>query len=126
MDGLSVFEAVLPGKGRRRWPAELKARIVAETLEPGVTVSGVAQRYGLGANRVSGWRRLAQDGKLVLPSLEIAQEIDADFVSVQMVADGLGGPALSDHCIDILKGDVTIRLNGRTSPARIAEIALAL
>ena len=33
---------VLPAvKGRRRWPEELKGRIVAETLEAGATVAGV-------------------------------------------------------------------------------------
>ena len=37
---------LLTGPGRRRrWSAEEKARIVAETLRPGVRVSEVARRY---------------------------------------------------------------------------------
>ncbi|MBD8065169.1 transposase [Devosia sp. PTR5] len=45
---------VLTNGGRRRrnrqWPDEVKARIVAETLRPGATVSEVARRHGLKAN----------------------------------------------------------------------------
>ena len=42
---------------RRRWSAEEKARIVAETLTPGARVSEVARRWHLCPQQVFGWRR---------------------------------------------------------------------
>jgi transposase len=52
---------VLTGPGRRRrWSAEEKARVVAETLVPGASVSEVARRWQLCAQQVFGWRRQAR------------------------------------------------------------------
>jgi transposase len=42
---------------RRQWPEGLKRRIVAETLEPGSSVSIVARRHDVNTNQVFSWRR---------------------------------------------------------------------
>ena len=42
---------------RRLWSDEEKRRIVAETLEPGASVSIVARRHDLNANMLFTWRR---------------------------------------------------------------------
>ncbi len=65
--------------GKRSWPSELKARIVAETLVEGARVNEIATRYDLSASRVSDWRRQAREGKLVLPALS-----ENMFVPVEM------------------------------------------
>lgn len=42
---------------RRRWSADDKQRIIAESLEPGASVSVVARRHDLNANLLFTWRR---------------------------------------------------------------------
>jgi transposase len=52
---------LITGTGRRRrWSSEDKARIVVESLEPGVSVSEVARRHGLSPQQLFGWRRKAR------------------------------------------------------------------
>ena len=45
------------GRRRRLWSTDEKQRIVAETYEPGASVSIVARRYDLNANQLFSWRR---------------------------------------------------------------------
>lgn len=54
------FEVINGAGGRRRWTIDDKARIVAETLEPGAVVSEVARGYGLLPQQVFAWRREAR------------------------------------------------------------------
>ena len=61
----------------RHWPDEVKAQIVSESLRPGAKVNEVAERFGLRANRLSTWRTMARQGKLVLPAPEDAVEFAA-------------------------------------------------
>lgn len=124
-DGVDVSAA-----GRRRWPDDLKAQIVAETLEPGVAVRDVADRYGLRANRISEWRRLAKDGKLVLPAVSeppgFAPLMLCDEEPASSSSETTPAPAPAASSIEIMVDKVSIRLDAGTSAARIAEIVRAV
>ena len=59
---------VLTGPGRRRrWSAESKAQVVAESLAPGARPSEVARRWQICPQQVFAWRREARAGLLALP-----------------------------------------------------------
>jgi transposase len=56
--GLYRRVEVLTGPGRRRkWSDEAKARILAETLEPGAVVADIARRWQVCPQQIFGWRR---------------------------------------------------------------------
>jgi transposase len=65
---------------RRRWSAEEKAALVRETYEPGMSVSLVARKHGIGAGQLFTWRKLEREGALtavnagesVVPASELA------------------------------------------------------
>jgi len=60
---------VLTGPGRRRrWSAESKAQVVAESLAPGARPSEVARRWQICSQQVFAWRREARTGLLALPA----------------------------------------------------------
>ena len=123
---------VLPVGGRsrrnRKWPDEVKARIVAETLLPGATVNEVARRHGLPANHLSSWRTLARKGRLVLPAPEDPVEFAA--LMVDPVDETWGGDAAAAAGAavrpEIVAGTVVIRLETGATADRIASIVRAL
>jgi transposase len=75
---------------RRRWTIEEKRRIVLETMEAGMSVPRVAQRYALNPNLVFTWRRQYRDGRLkngseasgLLP-VKVSDERSVEAASVQ-------------------------------------------
>ena len=131
---LRDYGVEIRANGQKRWPDEVKAQIVAESLKPGVTVNAVAARYGLRANHLSEWRGRARDGQLVLPAIG-----DDGFCFAPLVLlDGHAAPVPAcpeRPCqseaqplgpIEIVVGQVTIRLDCTTTATRIAEIVRAI
>ena len=119
------------GADRRRcprWPREVKARIVVETLVEGATGIAVAKRYGLRPNHLSEWRRQAWEGKLVLPNLEnvvFAPLVVAEAEPEASLPIATEVPP-AQEMIELIKGDVTVRLSATTAARRIAELVAAL
>jgi len=97
---------------------------VAETLIEGETVNAVAKRYELIPSTVSDWRRMARQGKLVLPNLEGMDFVPVEIEALAPVAEALPNPFSST--LDVIKGDVIVRLDAATPAPRIAEIARAI
>ena len=127
MEATSEFLARTPhsSDGKRRWPLELKARIVAEKLIEGATANGVAKRYGLIPSSVSDWRRIARTGELVLPNLDGMNLVPVQIEDPKPL-EVVPAPPINLTSVELLKGGVTIRLATDTPATRIAEIVAAL
>jgi len=105
--------------GNRLWPEDLKGRIVRESLQPGARVCDVARRYGIQAQQLTEWRRLARKGRLALMVDE-----PADFVAIELNEPSTRIQAVSK--VEIAVGKIVVRLDGDTASTRIAEIVTAL
>ncbi len=123
---LTDIDEIVGPRGNRRWPDAVKARIVAETLVEGATVNEVARRYDMQPNHLSEWRRLAREGKLVLPALPEPEPAFTPMVIEPLTDSAESAFEATDSPIEIVVGDVVIRLDEAVPAKRIAEIAHAL
>ena len=61
-DTFSKVEVITGVARRRRFSTDLKLAVVAETMQPGMSISYVARRHGLSPSLVFRWRRLMSEG----------------------------------------------------------------
>lgn len=115
------MEVMVGPSGKRRWSDEYKGQVVAETLVPGVTVNEVARRHDLRPNHLSSWRRLAKDGKLPVPDLAGAEFAPVVIERLEPEPQDAARPP-----IEIVSGDIVIRLDATAPAVRVAEIVQAL
>lgn len=101
---VGMLEFVEPRGGNRRWPDDVKARIVAESFQAGARVVDVARRHDIVPHQLSAWRRMAREGELVLPadamrlvsaSSVSATKLEPTFVPLQVAMVPQGSDSTS-------------------------------
>jgi len=115
------LEVIEGPTGRRRRSASEKARIVAESLMPGVPVADVARRHGTTRWQVYDWRRRARDGRLVLP----AETSPSVAFAAMVVAEAQPASSADGSGIEVVVGDVMIRAAPDAGEAHLARVIRA-
>src|ERR1700732_4237135 len=109
----------LPAGQRREWPEALKRQMVAETLEPGASVSIVARRHDVNTNQLFKWRRG------VFPEAVAAVGEASTRVPVEIVAERPGHRRRADRkgIIEIEFGSgARVSLRGEVVPAVLRQV----
>jgi transposase len=119
-DVLRPIEVLSRVERRRRWSAEAKARIVAESFEVGARVTDVARRHEISPQHLTLWRRLARTGQLVLPA-----EGEIDFAPV-VVDRPTGSAGWSGAGVEIEVQGVVVRAHADTDLRLVAAVVRAL
>jgi transposase len=99
---------------RRRWSEQDKARLVVESLEPGVVVAEVVRRYGIHRNQLYGWRSAFG----VQPDrTEEARKAPA-FIPVTVIPEA----PVPGGLIQIVIGSMSVRLTGTVDTTALRQV----
>jgi transposase len=121
-DTLRRIEVITGTGRRRRWDAETKARLVAESFEPGRGVSEVARCHDISPSLLFLWRRQAAKA-----TKNAESKVRGGPAFVPMVAgEAPAAPVANEACeIEVELGDVRIRIKGRLDRSVLREVFLA-
>ena len=107
----------LVGRKPKRRTATERAAIVSESYEPGATVAEVARRHGIVASQLSSWRTAAKR--------KTVRDLSPTSAFAEISLFSNTGPKRFDG-IEIVCGDVVIRLPKSTTSKRVSDIAQRL
>lgn len=115
-DRLRRVEVIVGRERRRRWPPEEKARITAESFEPGANVSGVARRHGVSVGLLHYWRKCVRD---------TANSTPLQFVPLVARAAEPGASVVG-AAIEIELAGARIRLSGAVDGVNLRTVLAAV
>ena len=124
---------IFQGQARRRWSAEEKRRLVAETFAPGATVHGVAHRHGVNTSQLFTWRKQFRVG-LGPPA---ATATPPGFTAVMIApaappptGDGMEAPSGASVPCGLIEIELPqvgrVRISGTPDPATVTAALQAL
>src|SRR6516164_8972177 len=130
------IEVIRGGERRRKWSAQEKAAIVAESLAEGAVVSEVARRHGLSPQQVFGWRsRWRNAVKAAAPSSEatpafvpaiVEDEPPSPAASALPAVVAVGAAGADPAPIEIALGEIIVRVRGDADPRALTTVLKAL
>ena len=119
-DTLRRIEVITGTGRRRRWDAETKGRLVAESFAPGCSVSELARRHDISASLLFLWRRQAAK------NAESKMRGGPAFVPMVVAGEAPAAPVVTEACVvEVELGDVRIRIKGPVDRSVLREVFLA-
>lgn len=119
---------ILTGRERRRrWSAEAKLRIVAETEEPGACVKQVAARHDVYPGLLFTWRRQVREGRLTRPQVPVFIPVETEKPVSPPLAPPTRAVAVAVGRIEIELGDGSrVRVDDGVSLVTLRRVISAL
>jgi transposase len=114
------IELITRNERRRRWSAEQKQAIVAESLSGDTSVTAVAQKHGIGTGQLYAWRHQL---------LTRSAGGSACFARVETAGEPrrLTGPTSASGLIEIaLPGGTSIRVDAQVDEPALRRVLAAL
>jgi len=121
---VSRLEVIEGPTGRRRRTKVERARIAAESLVPGASVTDVARRHGTTRWQVYDWRKKLRTGQLVVPESVVALPMFAELV-VEGAAAEMPTETEVTAGVEIVVGDVVIRVGSDTDEVLLTRVIRA-
>ena len=115
------MEVIAGATGRRRWPDDVKARIVAASFLPGARIADVARAQGTTRWQIYTWRRLARRGVLALPA---AVAVTPAFAAV--VLEDAAAVEKAAAVVEIVVGEMMIRAPRDADEGHLARVIRAV
>jgi transposase len=114
---LQRIEVITRSERRRRWSAAEKQTIVAESLEPNVSIAGIARKHGIGTGQLYGWRH---------QFLVDRSGNSASFARVELLCgpsrNVRSAAALSGLIEIVLPGGATVRVDARVDEHALRRV----
>ena len=134
---LRRIEMITGAERRRKWSAEEKAEIVAESLAEGAVVSEVARRHGLSPQQLFGWRARLRDAvRGSAPSCDATPSFVPAIVeneppspaapSLPAAVAAMGAAGVAPASIEIALSGVIVRVRGEADPRALTAVLKAL